>query len=919
MNKRKWAIGYAVLCILYFVVAVAIPHDRLESRGLEGIGKPSLELKTEEITDGTELRFEYLSDEQSLSQLSFYFTADDQVFKEGRIRIAAYDAGTDELLAESVYELSELEVEAFWGVTFTEEPVSRRLEVVITGENIAEGPYVWLNTERRTNGESYENGQLLENNLIYNAVYRTQVHYVRQPLLVTGMLAILGGMFFLLAGGKPEKETAEEAAGETVQAAELRPSGKKRRSAGQFFAPARKRLVSFGKKLQTFCRKHKKVLGLGLLLFIVAVIFYYVYDVQIREAMNSTHREVVMRDNGELLPITAESRELVQYYTTEEDELVGLGVRMDLSENFAGEGTIHAEVRDVTDVQTGGGEELLLCSADIAASTLLDGQYMGLIFDNSQSGVKGHTYEISLYFSDELLDSGLSVIVTPSGYYEENVFYVNGEESDSRLSMNAHTYFNLFLKRYFFAMFLFAEFMAAGFYYLAFMRRCRIEKVFVFTILCLGVIYNFLLTPYMTPDESYHIDMSYRHSNTLLGIDSAGENKCYKRLEDTEISFTSEPSLENYKNIYDGLFTLVEDNTLVEADATSTTEAPMILYLPAVLGMTLARLLHLGTVPMLLLGRWFSLLGFTILAYFAMKKLPFGKTTLFLLSILPMNLQQCTSFSYDAVITGVSFLFICWCLSLTFGEKAVKPVDMLGLGILGIILVYGKSGAYLPLALLVFLIPAKRFGGKRVRNLCILGLFLLPVLCFLNQNTDTVSYIATTTEATATVGSSMTAGYTIHYFLSQPLELIRMLANTLSDKTAFYLESLVGQKMGWVEIEISEMISMLFWLLLILSALKPKEEPMYVRTGQKCWIAFVCAVCAGVILAGMLLTWTPYGNVSIEGVQGRYFIPFMPALMLLARNTRLTWDRSAERGLMYAGFIGQLLAVMYLIKAVLVL
>ena len=45
----------------------------------------------------------------------------------------------------------------------------------------------------------------------------------------------------------------------------------------------------------------------------------------------------------------------------------------------------------------------------------------------------------------------------------------------------------------------------------------------------------------------------------------------------------------------------------------------------------------------------------------------------------------------------------------------------------------------------------------------------------------------------------------------------------------------------------------------------------------------------------------------------------MPALVLLVRNRRLTWDRSPERGLMYAGFIGQLLAVMYLIKAVLVL
>lgn len=902
VNKKKWAIGYAVLCILYFVVSVAVPHDRLESRGLEGIGKPTLKLKTEEITDGTELRFEYLSEEQALSQLSFYFTADEEILSQGEILIEAYDTQTEELLGSETYDVADLGAEAFWGVTFTEEPVNREITVVITGKDVEKGPYVWLNTEAQTSGNSYENGEKLEQNLIYNAVYRTQVHYIRQPLLTTAMLAVLGGMFFLLAGRKAENTVGTEI---------------RNREAGNFVRAkgAAGRFRNLGIWFQNFYKKYRKLLGLGLLMLIVALIFYYVYDVQIREAMNSTHREVVMRDNGELLPVTADSREMVQYYTTEEDELVGLGIRMDLSEDFAGQGTVHAEVRDVTDAEEG----VLLCAADVDASTLLDGQYMGLIFDSSQSGIKGHTYEIRLEFSDELLDSGLSVIVTPAGYYGENPLYVNGEESENRLSMNAHTYFNLFLKRYFFAMFLFAEFMAAGFYYLAFLRRCRIEKVFAFTILCLGVIYNFVLTPYMTPDESYHIDMSYRHSNTLLGIESAGENKCYKRQDDTELEFTSSPSLENYKIIYDGLFSMAENDTLVEAEATSTTEAPMIIYLPAVLGMTLARLLHLGTVPMLLLGRWFSLLGFTILTYFGMKKLPFGKTALFLLAVLPMNLQQCTSFSYDAVITGVSFLYICWCVSLAFGEKQVKATDMLGLGILGIILVYGKSGVYLPLALLIFLIPAARFGGKRVRNLCVLGLFLLPVLCFLNQNTATVSYIATTTEATATVGSSTTAGYTIGYFLSQPLELVRMLANTLSDKTAFYLESLVGQKMGWVEIDISEVISMLFWLLLILASLKTKEEPMYIRTGQKWWIVFVCAVCAGLILAGMLLTWTPRGYVSIEGVQGRYFIPLMPALLLVLRNPRLTWDRCAQRGLIYAGFIGQILAVMYLIKGVLVL
>lgn len=825
VNKKKWAIGYAVLCILYFAVSVFLPHDRLEPRGLEGIGKPSLKQKTEAIGDDTELKFDYPADAQALSQISFYFTDNNQEFTQGSIQIDLYDKGTGDLLGSETYELAKLKPEAFWGVAFEEEPEGKELTAVITGKNIpaAGGPSIWLNTEVDTQGSTWENGQKLERNLIYNAVYLTQVHYVKKPFLMTCMLGILGGLFFLMAGKRESAALQEE-----------------------------ERESQLRSKLTVFFRRYRKPLGLGLLLFLVALIFFYVYDGSIRKAMNSTHRVTVMKDNNELLPVSKDTQDLVQYYTTEEEELVGLGVRMDLSEDFAGVGTIDARVRDVTLNQ-------VLCTAQIDAGGLLDGQFLGLIFDNSQSGVKGHTYEVSLHFSEELLNSGLSMIVTPKGYYRENPLYINGEESAQRLGMNAHTYFNLFLKKYFFGMFLFFELMAAGFYWLLFWKEARIETVFLFTILCLGVIYNFILTPYMTPDEKYHIDMSYRHSNTLLGIPQIGEGKCLKRADDIRIDFTSEPSLTNYKNIYDGLFATVKDDRLVEADATANTEAPMIVYLPAVLGMTLARLLHLGTIPMLLFARWCSLLFFAMMTYWGMKKLPFGKVTLFLLAILPMNLQQCTSFSYDAVITGTILLYSCCCIALAFGDEPVKPKDVLILGILGIVFIYGKSGVYLPVCLLALMIPAGKFGGKKRRAICAAGLCLLPLLSFVNKNTVAVNYIASATEATSTVGSSTTAGYTLGFFLQQPLELIKILANTLSDKTAFYLESLVGQKMGWVEIEISPIIPMLFWLLLILSVLKVKDEPLYVRTWQKWWVAFVCAACAGIILAGMLLTWTPGG------------------------------------------------------------
>lgn len=129
----------------------------------------------------------------------------------GEIETAAYDSDTQELLADAVYELKDLGAEGFWGVDFENEPVNQAITVVITGKNIEEGPYIWLNTETETAGTSYEDGQALEKNLIFNAVYRTQVHYVKKPFLTTLMLALLGAMFFLVAGGTEKEETGRRA------------------------------------------------------------------------------------------------------------------------------------------------------------------------------------------------------------------------------------------------------------------------------------------------------------------------------------------------------------------------------------------------------------------------------------------------------------------------------------------------------------------------------------------------------------------------------------------------------------------------------------------------------------------------------------------------------------------------------------
>ncbi len=144
-----------------------------------------------------------------------------------------------------------------------------------------------------------------------------------------------------------------------------------------------------------------------------------------------------------------------------------------------------------------------------------------------------------------------------------------------------------------------------------------------------------------------------------------------------------------------------------------------------------------------------------------------------------------------------------------------------------------------------------------------------------------------------------------------------MMVNTLLDKTGFYLESLIGYKLGWVEIETSMVVVLLFWFLLFLSVCQCRGEERKLGGFPRFWMLLLCLGCTGLILLGMLLSWTPLGHVSVEGVQGRYFIPFMLILLTACRNRIILISRNLDRVILSAAAAGQLLTLIYVIRQVL--
>lgn len=676
-------------------------------------------------------------------------------------------------------------------------------------------------------------------------------------------------------------------------------------------------------------KKYKHGIALFLIFCVIAFIGIYVYRDNVRYAMQTTRAKALMeesvlenRGNKTGKPVTVklpkETQEIHQTYICTEEQLVGLGVK------FYTNGTPMTGEMSVKIFNRNTGEEI--CDAMIPMESVISGEYRGFLFAQPETEAMGEAYSLKIKLPENAEEYGLELALAHPGVYDKNELFLDEKEIYTSAALLGYTDYNTFIKYYFLVIMAAVLITVFAVYYMLFIRPCRIENVFLVTVLAVGTIYGFLITPYMVPDEEYHIDMAYRYSNVLMGYGSAPDFTCLKRYEDAHRVLTSAPSVKNYFHIYDNLFSTAEDTHLEQVAASGNTGAMLFMHLPGVIGIILARVLQLGEVPLLVLGRWLGLLAFALMVYLGMKKLPFGKATLFLISIMPVTLQQVNSFSYDSVTLGCAFLYTCYVLYMAYSEEKIKIRDMALLCILGIALVYCKQGAYSPFVFIFLLIPMKKFAGKKTYLYSMLGLAGAMILTFINKNLavltyvpDTSDYISDTMQAAGEAAGQAAAfipNYSLGYILQNPKAFLDVMTNTLFDRTDFYVQSLVGQQLGWVEILLSNLVVIVFILLIAFSLFRVRGEKQYLTVGNKWWIVFVCAVSFGLIMVGMLTQWTPITGTYVEGVQGRYFLPFLFILVLVGRNSKIFHDKNIDRGLIMAACITQVFALTYLLRAV---
>ena len=347
----------------------------------------------------------------------------------------------------------------------------------------------------------------------------------------------------------------------------------------------------------------------------------------------------------------------------------------------------------------------------------------------------------------------------------------------------------------------------------------RMYRAYAFSAMVLGVLYLAVMPGLSAPDELSHYSTAYRISSTMLFEDplirpaglTAVRASDYP-LEDMngvktpEIPEDTEEMPEVLGNpVKQTTYRAVKDWEKRYAFSTKPVASPIpdvkttpVFYLPQAIGFSIARVLGLGAMGLLFLGKFLNLCCYVALTALAVRTAPIGKSCFAAAGLLPMSLHLAASLSYDAGLIGCVFLFTALVFKLAYGTEEIRARELIALCALAALFGPCKL-VYAPLILLALLIPARVFGGFGKKLLCILILLLSLVAAVLAVNADVLEayFFPAAAEQAGNVSADMShAGFTAAELFSHPFFTLRMLVNSFSARLLNWGAEMIGMKFG---------------------------------------------------------------------------------------------------------------------------
>lgn len=413
--------------------------------------------------------------------------------------------------------------------------------------------------------------------------------------------------------------------------------------------------------------------------------------------------------------------------------------------------------------------------------------------------------------------------------------------------------------------------------------KTNISTIAFSMIFILGLIYSLVLPQFSVPDEWSHYLTAYSQSSVLLHKKAFDEHGNVNLYEDGSIYFIREhhPKRSTYAIEYQEL----KGHQIISYKEETKTRAPLTLasfaYIPQTLGMTFARLMHLNSTQVAFAGRIFVLLFYAFLISQGIKLAPaFAKRILLVVSLLPMVMQQVCSYNYDSILFGICFFSIGYLLNLIHREEKINKKDFIILALCATVIASIKF-IYLPVFGLGLLIPKERFRIKRGKELTILGILCICAFAFIGVTLFNKRFWDLHPTNPGLPNEYMT--YSISYLFTHVKDELVLLSRTVQNYTADYISQMISSPLGWVEISMPATQLMGFGCMLALSCMGTEKDKKYSLI-ENLWLVVLFAGVALTVLIALQTSYTPTFLDMVYGVQGRYFLPILPLLMIAVRG-----------------------------------
>jgi uncharacterized membrane protein len=410
-----------------------------------------------------------------------------------------------------------------------------------------------------------------------------------------------------------------------------------------------------------------------------------------------------------------------------------------------------------------------------------------------------------------------------------------------------------------------------------------------------GLTLLILTPPLQVPDELAHFDRSFQVSEFTMMAAKQGDlsgGTLPQILKVDQAKFNFLPFSAERKLSRSQYFTIRKESPAMNPENLkkrefyyfpNTTLYPPVPYLFSGLGIAIARFFSMTVLDGFYMARLFNLLAAIGLIYGAMhllRRLPELQLMLFLIAGMPMTAFELMSVSADCITFSFAVLVFACIVNLSLKwNRRVYVLLVASCVLLGLC---KQVYAFLPLVSFIFWrsIPRSSFR-KTGCVMLVIASSLVPMVVW--------SMLVKSIYVSPIKGIHIEPVEQMRYFIDNWHTLIPyFIKDIFYNNLRSYGYSMYGL-LGWLDTPLPCKNAVLYICLCFASVLlliRRKALPqalncrgdngLVMSIATRTLLLSIVLVSVFIIVLSLYLSWNPVGALSLEGIQGRYFIPLLP-------------------------------------------